>query len=116
MPLTITHVKSNTIADFTGTVTVGYLSAGAIRKPLRVQWAMGSASQASTTWSGVSTPRWTTDHRLRGVAYVRTLKLIDHPLFVAGDNGDVGAVIRGPAGVWDPRTSTSLKVPVPPMR
>ena len=93
---------------FTGTVTVGYRSALAIRAPLRVQWAMGAAAQATTTWSGVSTPRWTADHRLRGVAYVRTLKLIDDPLFLAGDSGDVGAVIRGPAGVYDPRTSTTV--------
>lgn len=101
-------VLSWSTGAFTGTVTVGYRSRDAIREPLRVQWAMGSASQATTTWSGVTTPRWTANHRLRGVAYVRTLKLIDHPLYLAGDNGDVGAVVRGPAGVWDPRTSTTL--------
>jgi hypothetical protein len=101
-------VVSWSTGAFTGEVTVGYASRQAIREPLRVQWAMGSPTQATTTWSGVTTPRWTADHRLRGWAYVRTLKLIDHPLFLAGDNGDVGAVVRGPAGVWDPRTSTTL--------
>lgn len=101
-------VVSWSTGSYTGDVTVGYRSRDAVREPLRVQWAMGSASQATTTWSGVTTPRWTANHRLRGVAYVRTLKLIDHPLYLAGDNGDVGAVVRGPAGVWDPRTSTTL--------
>lgn len=110
-PVTPTSVVGAVVSwatAFTGTVTVGYRSAGAIRAPLRVQWAMGTAAQASTTWSAVSTPRWTSNHRLRGVAYVRTLKLIDDPLFLAGDNGDVGAVIRGPAGVYDPRTLTTV--------
>jgi len=65
-------------------------------------------SQAPTTWAGVSTPKWTSNHRLRGVAYIRTLKLIDHPLFIAGDNGDVGVVAFGPVGVWDPRSSTYI--------
>jgi hypothetical protein len=101
-------VVSWSTGAFTGDVTVGYRTSDLIREPLRVQWATGSASQATTTWSGVTTPRWTANHRLRGVAYVRTLKLIDHPLFLAGDSGDVGAVVRGPAGVWDPRTSTTL--------
>lgn len=110
-PVTPTSVVGAVVSwatAFTGTVTVGYTSAGAIRAPLRVQWAMGTAAQATTTWSAVSTPRWTSNHRLRGVAYVRTLKLIDDPLFLAGDNGDVGAVIRGPAGVYDPRTLTTV--------
>jgi hypothetical protein len=92
----------------TGTVVVGYRSIAAALAPLRVQWVAGAASQATTTWSGISSPRWTSNHRLRGVAYVRTLKLVDHPLFLAGDSGDVGAVVRGPKGVWDPRTSTTL--------
>lgn len=91
----------------TGTVIVGY-PASVANRPISIQWAMGSASQATTTWAGVSTPKWTSNHRLRGVAYIRTLKLIDHPLFIAGDNGDVGVVAFGPVGVWDPRSSTYI--------
>lgn len=103
------NVLSWSSGALTGTVVVGYGSVDANRPPLRVQWATGSTSQASTTWGGVaSAPKWTSAHRLQGVAYIRTLKLIDHPLFLAGDSGDVGAVIRGPKGVWDPRTSSTL--------
>jgi hypothetical protein len=111
-PLTLASVVGNVVtwsgAAVTGNVIVAYASLAATRRPLRVQWALGSPTQATTTWGAISTPRWTSNHRLQGVAYVRTLKLIDHPLFLAGNGEDVGAVIRGPKGVWDPRTSTSL--------
>lgn len=111
-PLTLVSVVGTLVTfspSSTGTVVVGYRSRPASRRPLRVQWATGSPTQATTTWGAVaSAPKWTANHRLRGVAYIRTLKLIDHPLFLGGDSGDVGAVIRGPKGVWDPRTSTTL--------
>lgn len=106
-PLTGVSFVGTTVSwteTVTGNVEIGYQSIDALRPPIKVQWTLGAASQASTSWS-VSAPKWTADHRLRGVAYVRTLKLIDHPLFLAGDSGDVGAVVRGPVGVWDPRTS-----------
>lgn len=110
--LTVSSVVGDLVtfsAPVTGHVNVRYASTdGVYVDPLKVQWAMGSASQATTTWSGVSTPKWTADHRLRGVSYVRTLKLIDHQLFLAGDSGDVGLVARGPKGVYDPRTDTTL--------
>ena len=111
-PLTVSSVVGDLVtlsAPATGRVNVRYASTYDVYlDPLKVQWAMGSASQATTTWAGVSTPKWTANHRLRGVSYVRTLKLIDHPLFTAGDSGDVGVVARGPQGVYDPRTATTL--------
>lgn len=111
-PVTVSSIAGNDInlaATVTGRVNVRYLSNLAdYTPPLRVQWAMGSTAQATTTWAGVSTPKWTADHRLRGVSYVRTLKLIDHRIFLAGDSGDVGLVARGPKGVYDPRTDTTL--------
>lgn len=114
VPLTVASVVGVVVtwsgSPVTGTVVVGYRSSAAAFPPIRIQWAMGTATQATTSWSsvGISSPKWTTNHRLRGVAYVRTLKLIDHPLFLAGDNGDVSVVARGPVGVWDPRSSTSV--------
>jgi len=112
VPLTVSSVVGSVVtwsgAAVTGTVVVGYRSTSAAAPPIRIQWAMGTDTQATTSWSGISSPKWTTDHRLRGWAYVRTLKLIDHPLFLAGDNGDVGVVARGPVGVWDPRSSTTI--------
>lgn len=110
--LTVTSVVGAVVTwsgdPVTATVTIGYYSLAQTRSPLRVQWAMGSPTQATTTWGDIATPRWTADHRLRGVTYVRTLKLIDDPLFESGGGQDVGAVIRGPKGVWDPRTSTTV--------
>lgn len=111
VPLTGVSVAGSVVSwtgAATGTVIVGYRSVAAAMAPLRAQWVLGTAAQATTTWSGISSPKWTSNHRLRGVAYVRTLKLVDHPLFLAGDSGDVGAVVRGPKGVWDPRSSTTL--------
>jgi hypothetical protein len=109
-PLTRVSVVGNVVTwaeDVVGTVYVSYTTRLSLRAPLRVQWAMGTASQASTSWADVAAPKWTANHRLRGVAYVRTLKLIDHPVFTA-DLGDVGLLAYGPAGVWDPRTSTFI--------
>lgn len=106
-PLTLVSVVGNVVTwleNVVGTVFISYKTRQSLRPPLRVQWALGAASQASTSWADVSAPRWTANHRLRGVAYVRTLKLIDHPVFTA-DLGDVGVLAYGPSGVWDPRTS-----------
>jgi len=107
-PLTRVSVVGNVVTwseNVVGTVYISYTTRLTLRAPLRVQWVLGTAGQASTIWSDVPSPKWTANHRLRGVAYVRTLKLIDHPVFSA-DMGDVGVLAHGPAGVWDPRTST----------
>lgn len=109
-PLTISSVVGNVVtlsAPVTGEVWVTYSTNANPRVPLKVQWAMGATSQATTTWAGVTTPKWTADHRLRGVGYLRTLTLLEHEVFATG-TPQGSLVVRGPKGVYDPRTSTTL--------
>lgn len=77
---------------------------------LRQQFKSGSGSQTSTDWSGdPSAPRWTTNHRLRGVAYSRFASLWDEAAFQSGEP-DKTAVLKGGWAdghpFYDPRTDT----------
>ena len=94
------------IPSTTGTVYVQYDYAGG-PAPLRVQVALGSTSQAATAWSGVTTPKWGTDHRLRGIANIRTLFEWSENAYGPGAPS-VEPVMRGPYDIWDPRISGYL--------
>ena len=80
----------------------------AAKAPLHVQFYTGSSSQATVDWTDVATPKWTSSHRLQGVGYVRALKLIDSQPFLAGTNADVGALVKGPKDVYDPRITGTV--------
>lgn len=105
IPYTVTDLTGNQVtvtpAD-NAAITVAYNRYGP--SPLKIQWALGSTSQSSTTWSGLSTPKWTSNHRLQHNAYVRALMLIDDSVFAQGDP-QVSLLATGPVGVWDPRAS-----------
>lgn len=106
--LTPTTLVGNVLtlsAPVTGDVTVTYAKATA--GPIRLQFMLGSDSQASSTWSGVSTPKWTSDHRLRGVSHTRALLKIDDEVFATG-TPTISVLAQGPVGVYDPRTATTL--------
>lgn len=90
-----------------GIVYVTYSTDANPLVPMRVQWVLGSTTQATTTWAGVDTPKWTTDHRLRGVSYVRTLALVENEAFATG-TPNTSVVARGTVGVYDPRTDETL--------
>lgn len=99
---------------FTGTVTIRYnrsvlpTEVGDFAKGVttRIQWKDGAADQASTVWDGLDTPKWTVDHRLRGVAHVRALFKVDADVF-RGSTPNISVVASGPVGVvYDPRTAS----------
>lgn len=103
--LTVSSVVGTAVtlsAPVTGDVHVSYSTMATVAGPIKLQWAMGTTSQASTTWSGVSTPKWTTDHRLQGVSYLRALMRMEDNVFATGPP-NLSAVVRGPVGVYDPR-------------
>jgi hypothetical protein len=52
--------------------------------PYQVQWVLGGRQQAATTWAGVTTPKWTANHRLQGIAYFRSLCDWDENIFAQG--------------------------------
>lgn len=85
-----------------GSVTVdySYLSDPA----LKLQWVLGTSSQAAMAWSGLSTPKWGTNHRLLGMGALRVLHLAEHSLFASGFP-DISLLATGPVHVWDPRAS-----------
>jgi hypothetical protein len=76
--------------------------------PLRVQVALGSPTQTATSWSGVSTPKWTTDHRLQGVTNIRTLMEWSELAYGSGGAPAVEPVVRGPVTVYDPRITATV--------
>lgn len=109
-PVTISSVVGTLVTfsePLTGEVSVTYSSKANPKVPLRVLGATGASSQASTSWSGVSAPKWTADHRLRGVSYFRTLTRLESEVFATG-LPEKSAVVRGPKGVYDPRTDTTV--------
>jgi hypothetical protein len=78
---------------------------------LRQQFKSGSGTQTSTDWGGdPSAPRWTTNHRLRGVAYSRFASLWDEAAFQNGQP-DTTAVLKGGGAdghpFYDPRDASN---------
>ncbi|XJC79862.1 DUF1983 domain-containing protein (plasmid) [Delftia tsuruhatensis] len=77
---------------------------------LRVIYKDGDPNQFTSGWDDVETPLWTLeDHRLRGVAYLRTLNLWDEDIYHSGAP-QMGAVLKGGwvggHRFFDPRTNT----------
>lgn len=77
---------------------------------LRQQFKSGLGSQTSTDWSGdPPSPRWTANHRLRGVAHSRFACLWDEAAYQSGAP-EFGAVLAGGGAdghpFYDPRTDT----------
>lgn len=108
--LVVSTVVGNVLtlsAPVTGDVVVSYTTRATVDGPLRLQWTTGTSTQASTSWAGVSTPKWTTDHRLRGVSYLRALMRMEDNVYATG-TPNLSAVVRGPKGVYDPRTDTTV--------
>jgi hypothetical protein len=71
-------------------------------RPLRLQWVMGTASQAAMSWAGISTPKWGANHRCLGMAALRALHVAEHTVYATG-YPDITLLARGPKGVFDPR-------------
>jgi len=105
--ITFSGVTGNVIegvgADPGTVVGVAY-SRFSNRSSMKVQFATGTTSQASTTWSGVSTPLWTANHRLRGMGYVRTLMAVDDTAYANG-LPTVSVLATMASQVWDPRAA-----------
>ena len=95
--LTVTGISGSDVTfsgvpTGTNNVDISYTTS---QDKLRQQFKSGSGSQTSTDWSGdPSAPRWTTNHRLRGVAYSRFASLWDEAAFQNGQP-DITAVLKG---------------------
>lgn len=90
------------------TLTVAYKLNSAAK--IRIQYKDGDPDQTVTDWAGYSTPAWTANHRLRGVAHLRGLNIWDENIYTAGAP-NMGAVLRGGwidgHPFFDPRTSSN---------
>lgn len=73
-------------------------------RPLQLQWVMGTTSQAAMAWSGVSTPKWTANHRCLGMGALRALHVAEHTVYATG-YPELTLLATGPCGVWDPRAA-----------
>lgn len=103
--LTVSTVVGNVVtlsASFTGQVTIDYSYLS--DPPLKLQWVLGTTSQAAMAWSGITTPKWGANHRLFGISAARVLHLAEHSLYVSG-YPDISLLATGPVNVWDPRAS-----------
>lgn len=87
-------------APFTGNITVDYqyIPEDALFK---VQWQLGGRQQLNAPWPGVTTPKWTTEHRLRGVAHWRSLCDWDETVFAQGE--PIQSILVDGVLVHDPR-------------
>jgi hypothetical protein len=94
------------VTSYTGSVTVDYKYVST-RPVLQLQSRLGTTTQTALSWSGVSTPKWTANHRLLGVSHLRALMLIDDPVYQSGPP-DFSLRARGPKTVYDPRISGNL--------
>ena len=77
--------------------------------PMRLQWRLGTPDQDAMLWTalGLSSEKWTADHRLRGVSCLRALMDIEANAYKAGEP-NINILARGPVGVYDPRTGTTI--------
>lgn len=110
--LTVTGISGSDVTfsgvpTGTNNVDISYTTS---QDKLRQQFKSGTGTQTSTDWGGdPSAPRWTTNHRLRGVAYSRFASLWDEAAFQNGQP-DITAVLKGGGAdghpFYDPRTDT----------
>ena len=104
-PLTVSSISGTTVnlsAPATGTVYVDY-SRSPDAGPLQVQFLYGTRDQTVTDWAGLSTPKWTADHRLRGIAGLRVQMDWEPSVFAQGAP-QLSAVIDG-VMPYDPRAN-----------
>lgn len=92
------------VAAHTGTVSVDYryMPEDVLFK---VQWQLGGRQQLNAPWPGVTTPKWTTEHRLQGVAHWRSLCDWDENVFAQGE--PVQSVLTDGTLVHDARHNLS---------
>lgn len=90
------------------TLTVAYKIQSA--EKIRIQYHDGDPDQTVTNWSGYTTPAWTANHRLRGVAHTRALYIWDENVYAQGAP-NLGVVIKGGwidgHPFYDPRTDSN---------
>ncbi|WP_321289227.1 DUF1983 domain-containing protein [Alcaligenes phenolicus] len=109
-PVTVTGttVEFESTSEKGGRILIIYKTYEA--EKLRVIYKDGDPNQFTSGWDDVETPLWTLeDHRLRGVAYLRTLNLWDEDIYHSGAP-QMGAVLKGGwvggHRFFDPRTNT----------
>lgn len=73
---------------------------------VRVNKHLGAADQAADTQAASEIPAWTTNHRLRGIAYLYIRLEWDQNVWISGIP-NVKAKVKGKK-VFDPRTSTTV--------
>ncbi|MGG4604294.1 DUF1983 domain-containing protein [Paenalcaligenes sp. Me131] len=77
---------------------------------IRMIFKDGDPNQLTDGWADVETPLWTSEHRLRGVAYLRMLNLWDEDIYHSGAP-QIGAVLKGGwvdgHPYFDPRTGSN---------
>ncbi len=77
---------------------------------IRMIFKDGDPDQLTDGWADVDTPLWTSEHRLRGVAYLRMLNLWDEDIYHSGAL-QIGAVLKGGwvdgHPFFDPRTGAN---------
>lgn len=105
--LVSTSGRSVTVRLVGGSYVVGrvaYSYYGASK--LRVLFKDGDHNQVTSSWSDYASPLWTENHRLRGVAYLRTLMLWDENIYASGAP-EISAVLKGWGEdshlIYDPR-------------
>ena len=111
--LTVTGISGSDVTfsgvpTGTNNVDISYTTS---QDKLRQQFKSGTGTQTSTDWGGdPSAPRWTTNHRLRGVAYSRFASLWDEAAFQNGQP-DTTAVLKGGGAdghpFYDPRDASN---------
>jgi hypothetical protein len=92
------------------TITVTFTTGQSLA--LHAQFMSGTESQGPSTWApDYSSPHWTANHRLRGVAHARCLFVWEENIYQQGAP-NVGVLATGRAMAshpyYDPRTSTNL--------
>lgn len=92
-------------APISGYLSIQYSTQAVDAAKLRVLFNTGTPTQAALLFGDVSSPLWTSAHRLRGVSSLRVLMRVEDPAYRTGVP-NISATVRGPLGVvWDPRTS-----------
>ena len=92
-------------SSYTGAASLDYQTSSGTPRA-RVRWVLGSDDQAAFADLVSQFPgQWTSDHRLRGTAYLVAELDFDPDVYPAGIP-NISAVVRGADQVVDPRTGT----------